>query len=132
MSIYRLREILRYHNLLDCGNKDELVIRVGMLRVNRSYLAFHREREGISNIITATRTLIRLQKELILHDPKMIYKRRFFSTPSGSSLSLKRPRYHASVPGKNYHNCLAVPTGINMETLEEILDPLQSEIGLYD
>ena len=62
----------------------------------------------------------------------MIYKRRFFSTPSGSSLSSKRPRYHASVPGKNYHNCLAVPTGINLETLEEILDPLQSEIRLYD
>ena len=52
--------------------------------------------------------------------------------PSGSSLSLKQPRYHASVPGKNYHNSLAVPTGINMGTLEEILDPLQSEIGLYD
>ena len=28
MSVYKLREILRFHNVWDCGTKDELVIRV--------------------------------------------------------------------------------------------------------
>ena len=64
LSIYRLREILRYHNVLDCGTKDELVVRVGMVKWRRKYLAFHRESEAIWNIITATRNIIIAQKSL--------------------------------------------------------------------
>lgn len=37
LSIYRVREILRYHNVLDCGTKDELVVRVGMVKGRRKY-----------------------------------------------------------------------------------------------
>ena len=76
MSAYRLREILRFHNILDCGTKDELALRVGMLKANRSYLAFHIELEAVINLITATRILIGLQKDLYLEDPKMIYKKK--------------------------------------------------------
>lgn len=86
MSVYRLREILRVHNVLDSGNKDELVVRVGMVRGGRSYLAFHRELEAIRNIINATRTLIIAEKSLYLEDPKVIHKRRKFATPSGPSM----------------------------------------------
>lgn len=46
MPMYRLREILRVHNVLDSGNKDKLVVQVGMVRGGRSYLAFHRELEA--------------------------------------------------------------------------------------
>ena len=47
MSVYRLREMLRFHNILDCGNKDELVVRAGMVKGGRSYVAFHREQEAL-------------------------------------------------------------------------------------
>ena len=46
MSEFRLREILRAHNVLDCGNKDELVVRVSMVKGGRSYFAFHRDLEA--------------------------------------------------------------------------------------
>ena len=57
-SVFKLHEILRFHNILDCGTKDELILRVGMLKANRAYLAFFKESEAIINFITATRTLI--------------------------------------------------------------------------
>jgi hypothetical protein len=57
LSVFKLHEILRIHNILDCGTKDELVLRVRMLKANRGYLAFYKETEAILNLITATRTL---------------------------------------------------------------------------
>lgn len=41
MSVYKLREILRVDNVLDSGSKDELVVRVGMVRGGRSYKEHH-------------------------------------------------------------------------------------------
>ena len=98
MSVFKLREILRVHNVLDCDNKDELVVRVGMVKGGRSYLAFHRELEAIRNIVNATRTLIIAEKSLYLEDPKVIHKRRKFATPSGPSMISMRPRDTASTP----------------------------------
>jgi hypothetical protein len=40
MPIFKLREILCYHNVLDCGTKDELAIRVGMIISETASLAF--------------------------------------------------------------------------------------------
>ena len=57
-SVFKLREILQFHNILDCETKDELILRVGMLKSNRAYLAFFKESEAKINLITATRTLI--------------------------------------------------------------------------
>ena len=56
--VFKLREILQFHNILDCETKDELILRAGMLKANRAYLAFFKESEAIINLITATRTLI--------------------------------------------------------------------------
>lgn len=80
LSIYKLKEILRFHNAQDCGTKDELVVCVGMVRAGRGYLAFHRETEAIRNLIIATRNIIIAEKELYLEDPKVIHKRRKFAT----------------------------------------------------
>ena len=43
ISLFKLREILRYHNVLDCGTIDELAIRVGMVISGNTRLAFKRE-----------------------------------------------------------------------------------------
>ena len=92
LSIYRLREILRYHNVLDCGTKDELVVRVGMVKGRRKYLAFHGESEAIRNIIIATRNIIIAQKSLYLEDPTFIHKRRKFASKCGPSIQKEHPR----------------------------------------
>ena len=131
LSGYRLREILRYHNVLDCGTKDELALRVGMLRAGRSYLAFHKELEAIFDMITATKTLVRLQKEMYFEDPKIIHKRRKYSTPLTPSVSTSRPRDNASISNKRKKAFLSVPEFITLDVLEQVLEPLESEIGLY-
>ncbi|KAL9977246.1 hypothetical protein ACROYT_G014628 [Oculina patagonica] len=111
LSIYKLKEILRFHNVLDCATKDELVVRVGMVRAGRGYLAFHRETEAIRNLIIATRNIIIAEKELYLEDPKVIHKRRKFTTKSGPSLETERPRDSASIPHQNQSAFLPVPIG---------------------
>ena len=70
MTVKRLREILRVHNVLDSGNKDRLVVRVGMVTGGTSYLAFHRELVAIKNIINAARSLIIAERSLYWKIPQ--------------------------------------------------------------
>ena len=65
-----------------------------------------------------------------LTDPKIIHKKRF-SAPLESTLSSKRPRYAASVALQYKNSFLCIPVEITLDSLQEMLDPLQSEILLY-
>jgi hypothetical protein len=130
-SVFKLKEILRYHNVLDCGTKDELAIRVAMVESGKSHLAFTREYYGLKNIITAARTLIQLQKRMYLIDPKIIVKTRRFPTKSAPTISISRPRDSASVFKKQIKAFIPVPAGIDMETLENMFQQLNDEISLY-
>ncbi|CAB4026118.1 Hypothetical predicted protein [Paramuricea clavata] len=132
MSVYKLREILRYHNLLDCGTKDELVVRVGMLVAGKGRLAFQREVFAVRNLITATKTLIYHQKRLYLLDPKVIHKTRTFSTRSCPTVSASRPRDSASIFSTKTKAFIQLPADITMETLDNVLHPMELEIVLYD
>lgn len=131
LSVCNLREILRFHNILDCGTKDELVIRVGMLKSGRAYLAFQRELEAMVDLVTAVRSIIAAERFLYLEDPRILHKRRKFATPAGSSVGTKRPRDSASIPARKHSSLLAVPQGITLDNLEEVLEPLKEEIALY-
>ena len=132
LSVYKLREILRFHNILDCSTKDELAIRVGMLKSGRAYLAFQKELEATVNLVTAVTSLIAAEKSLYLADPRILHKRRAFSTPTQSSLSTKRPRDTASIAGRRQSSFLTVPRGITLDNLQEVLEPLKVELGLYE
>jgi len=131
LSIYRVREILRYHNVLDCGTKDELVVRVGMVKGRRKYLTFHRESEAIRNIITATRNIIIAQKSLYLEDPIVIHKRRKFTSKCGPSIQKERPRDSASIPHQNQKTHLPVPQDLSFDNIDDALIPLSDELALY-
>ena len=63
-SLFKLCEILRYHNVLDCGTKDELAIRVDMVISGTTRFAFKRGLFAIKNLITATKLLIQQQKSI--------------------------------------------------------------------
>ena len=131
LSVYRLREILRFHNVLDCGTKDELVVRVGMVREGRAYLAFHRELEAISNLVNAIRAIIAEERHVNLGNPTVIYKRRRFATALAPSVGTKRPRDNASITHQWEHAFLPVPDGLTFDNLERVLDPLSDELAIY-
>jgi hypothetical protein len=131
MPIFKLREILCYHNVLDCGTKDELAIRVGMIISETASLAFKREFFTIKNLITATRSLIQRQKRMYILDPKMISKQRMFTTSSSPTISTSRPRDSASVFSKETKAFIPLPPDLSMETLDDILKPIYQEASLY-
>ena len=116
-SVQKLREILRYDNILDCGTKDELALRVVMLRRGRKYLTFYKELEAICNLLTATRSITSGEKELYMCDPVVMHKRRKFHTPSGASVETVRPRDSASILSRQGNSFLRVPEGIALENL---------------
>lgn len=68
LSVCNLHKILRFHYNLDCGTKDELVIRVWLLKSGRAYLAFQREQEAIVDLLTVA-TSIAAEIFLNLEDP---------------------------------------------------------------
>lgn len=68
LSVCNLLKILQFHNNLDCGTKDELVIRVWLLKSGRAYLAFQREQEAIVDLLTVA-TSIAAEIFLNLEDP---------------------------------------------------------------
>ena len=55
-----------------------------------------------------------------------------YSTPSTSSLNTTRPRYQASVSRIIPNNHFGVPPDVTLESLENILEPLLTEISLYE
>ena len=132
LSVYNLREILRFHNILDCGTKDELIIRVGMLKSGRGYLAFHKELEAMVDLVAAVTSIIAAEKLMYLEVPGILHKRRKIATPTASSVGTKRPRDSATIPARKHSSFLAVREGITLDNLEEVLEPLKDEIGLYE
>ena len=80
-------------------------------------LAFKREFFAIKNLITETKLLTQWQKNIYLLDSKLISKQRKFPTYSNPAISSSRPRDSAS--------------DISMETLDDILKPIEQEASLY-
>ena len=103
-----------------------------MLKSERAYLAFHKKLEAMVNVVTAVTSLIAAQKSLYLADPRILHKRRVFSTPTGSSVGTQRPRDSASIPARKQTSFLAVPQEITLDNPDEVLEPLKVEISLYE
>lgn len=58
LFVYNFREILRFYNILDCGIKDEFIIRVGMLKLGRGYLVFYKEMEVMVDFVVVITLII--------------------------------------------------------------------------
>lgn len=73
-----LQYILKYHNLSVAGKKDNLVLRVFLLRHERSHLASYMQVREVQDLIKLTQTLILYQIENeILDQPEFHRKRKF-------------------------------------------------------
>ena len=61
LSVVNLRAILRAHDVLEVGTKEELIVRVGLLKAGHQDAAFSRERLAILHQIATARELFRNQ-----------------------------------------------------------------------
>ena len=83
------------------------------------------------NLVTAVTSLIAAEKSLYLADPQILNKRGTFSTPTQSSLSMKRSRDTASIAASRQSSFLTVPEGITLDNLEEVLEPLKVDVIIF-
>ena len=74
MLVAQLRAILRTHNILEVGTKEELVTRVGLLKAGHPEAAFSRQRLCILHMIEVAKELT-VQYEL---DMTTIHRQRKF------------------------------------------------------
>ena len=61
LSVAHLRAILRAHDILEVGSKDELIARVGLLKAGHQEAAFSRERLCILHLIATAKEISRNQ-----------------------------------------------------------------------
>ena len=64
LSVAHLRAILRPHNILEVGTKDELIARVGLLKAGQPEAAFSRERLWSLHYIAVAKQIYRNQTEM--------------------------------------------------------------------
>lgn len=102
-----------------------------MLKGKRKSLMFHKEFEGVQNIITAVKTLIKLEADMYLEDPTVVHKRRAYSSETNASLTTSRPRASASISQPYNKNFLLLPEGITLESIHDVLNPLEIELAVY-
>lgn len=84
LTIAKLRSILKFHHIPIIGNKDQLVLRVHLLRHNKLDAVTAREERQLEDLISVVRSIIRKQKSLsITHH---IYRIRKYTLHSSSTL----------------------------------------------
>lgn len=102
-----LQHILKYHNLPISGKKDNLVLRVFLLRHGRCYLSSYMQIREIIDFIKLIKSMIFYQMRCeIVGQPDVCRTRKF----SGSVL-------------KNTSK-IQIPDGVSSQNLEKLLDPL--------
>ena len=131
LPVHELKDILKFYGIPWSGSKDEIVLRVLVLRTGNTHLLLGRERQALIELITIAKHLINAQRELDVISNEFLVRRRAFSTPEGPKVSEDRPRETAGRPAIPHEKVL-VPSTINMKNLEEMFDYLLGEIRLVN
>ena len=92
LNVSVLRAILHYHNVSHDGTKEELALRVYLLRANRKNLIHYHLRKGLLELVHKTEEFIHIQISDGLLSPIRHTKRRMFETQQEASISEKNPR----------------------------------------
>ena len=133
LSVATLKYVLKSHSLSICGNKDELVLRVFLLRHGRPYLSAISQAKAVMSTITIVKTVISEEvKKYFLEtvDVKRLRKHRI-NLKSRSSLpvpeNMKCPsdlhtlfepleRYINNINQKSNTNGLSIPVSVENHT----------------
>lgn len=120
LSVAHLRAILRRHNILEVGTKDELIARVGLLKAGHPEAAFSRERLCILHYITVAKQIYRNQAEM-----SSICRSRTFAHGKEETLtttnSCLRDMMKSKTPAMEISN--------SERNLYSILIPLENEVA---
>ncbi|VDI33128.1 Hypothetical predicted protein [Mytilus galloprovincialis] len=106
LSIFQLKSILKYHNLNYRGTKDELVMKVFLLRHKRSYMI-------IESVVSKITKLGEIAVSLI------IWQRRHYNELK----HVHRQRQYSVFKSSKTKSIIAVPEHITEENLHEAFDP---------
>lgn len=132
MSIAHLQSVIKFHGLVPCGSKDELVLRVSLITNNRKHLCFNREWQRFQELVSVTREFIlEERKQAILAEDSPIYRQRPFSTPVEPTLSSDRPRYHAGVQTEySVKSRLDIPLNVNQANVHDVFEELAHDLNV--
>jgi hypothetical protein len=96
LTIPKLRSILKYHHISQFGSKDQLVIRVHLLRHNRSDAVTAREEGQLTDLTHLIYEVIRKQKQLNIINH--VYRTRTYSSkPTREGKSVPIPDHIGTV-----------------------------------
>jgi len=120
LSVAHLRAILRRHNILEVGTKDELIARVGLLKAGQPEAAFSRERLCILHYITVAKQIYRNQTEM-----SSIRRSRTFAHGKEETLTTRNSclRYMMK------NNTPTIDISSSERNLYSILLPLENEVA---
>ena len=91
MTIPHLRSILKYHDLPHIGTKEQLVMRVYLLRHNKSAAAAAREEEQLRDLIHLAYKTIREQRRLSI--TTHVYRKRKFTLQNKDPHFVPQPQH---------------------------------------
>lgn len=104
LSTAYLKEILNYHGLSINGNRDELTLRITLMKDGHYNLAFYKEEEEILKTIDDAEKLILEERQDYLTNPKSVFRTR---THGGANKYVKdTPISHIQFDLKNLHKML--------------------------
>ena len=130
LSIPVLRAILAYHNISHYGAKDELGLRVYLLRANRKHLIHYNVKKALLDLIHIVEQLICLQVSQRILMQHLTIKQRKFATLQTAELSLFNPRKMASNSQLYEPSTIRIPDNITAENLSQVLKPLVQNLRI--
>jgi hypothetical protein len=127
LPVFKLKQILHYHNIHWTGSKDLLILRVLALRTGSKHLLFQRERDGLLDTIDIAKKLIYAQIAIHVMEKEFIVTKREFSTPENPMNAMERPRQAAGMP-RTFKEKNPVPEGTTLQSLPKIFSKLEQSI----
>lgn len=91
LSTAQMKYILQYHGLLIRGNRDELILRLSLLKNGQYRYAFYQEQNEIVRTIKDGETLILAERMDYLSHPDDIYRKRTYSSADQTKSSCSIP-----------------------------------------
>ena len=120
LSVAHLRAILRRHNILEVGTKDELIATVGLLKAGHPEAAFSRERLCILHYITVAKQIYRNQTKM-----SSIRRSRTFAHGKEETLTTRNSCLRDMMKNKTP----TIEISSSERNLYSILLPLENEIA---
>ena len=131
LNVGNLRSLLRYHNITSKGTKDELVLKIALLRSGRKHLINFNEKSRLRKLLFTIQMLISEEVKMSTATPSVVIRRKFQS-PLQPEITSKKPRKMASVQSTYTKSVLKVPEHLTISNIGDMLKPLKQELDMTE